>query len=136
VNEKYAGLTQQQIEALTAIDQDLAAAAITVKPGAIEHNCTFGRKSEAERIVAMAPAAATRDFSLLSVPVGICLVFTVFIIALFMKYEELSSPSLLIGTGVIVVTTAYLCVKAIMERGYLRRRYLDWRRRLLGRSEW
>ncbi len=135
MNEKYAGLTPQQIEALTAIDQDLAAAAITVKPGAIEHN-NIGRESEASRIVAIAPAAATRDLSLLSVPVGICLVFIVSIVALFMKYEELSTPTLLIGTGVMVVTTAYLCVKAIMERGYLRRRYLDWRRRLLGRSEW
>ncbi len=136
MNEKYAGLTHQQIEALTAIDQDLAATAITVKPGAIEHNCTFGRKSEAERIVATAPAAAIRDLSLLSVPVGIFLVFAVFIVALFMNYEELSSPTLLIGTGVMAVTIAYLCVKAIMERGYLRRRYLDWQRRLLGRSEW
>lgn len=136
MNEKYADLTPQQIEVLTAIDQDLAAAAITVKPGAIEHNCNFGRKSEAERIVAAAPAAAIRDLSLLSVPVGIFLVSTVFIVALFMKYEELSTPTLLIGTGVIVVTTAYLCAKAIIDRGYLRRRYLDWRRRLLGRSEW
>lgn len=136
MDEKYAGLTPQQIEALTAIDQDLAAAAITVKPGAIEHNCNFGRKSEAERIVAIAPAAATGDLSLLSVPFSICLVFTAFIVVLFMKYEELSTPTLLIGTGVMVVTTAYLIVKAIIERGYLRRRYLDWRRRLLGRSEW
>jgi len=136
VDKKYAGLTQQQIEALTAIDQDLAAAAITVKPGAIEHNCSFGRKSEAERIVATAPVAAIRDLSLLSVPVGIFLVFTVSIVALFMKHEELNTHTLLIGTGVMVVTIAYLCVKAIIERGYLRRRYLDWRRRLLGRSEW
>ena len=136
MNEKYVGLTPQQIEALTAIDQDLAAAAITVKPGAIEHNCTLGNVSEAPRIVAIAPAAATRDLSLLSVPVGICLVFGVSIVALFMKYEELNTPTLLIGTGVMVVTIAYLCVKAIMERGYLRRRYLDWRRRFLGRSEW
>ncbi len=136
MNEKYAGLTPQQIEALTAIDQDLAAAAVTVKPGAIEHNCNFERKSEAGRIVATAPATAIRDLSLLSVPVGIFLVFIVSIVALFMKYEELSTPTLLIGTGVMVVTIAYLCVKAIMERGYLRRRYLDWRRRLLGRPEW
>ena len=136
MNEKYAGLTPQQIEALTAIDQDLAAAAITVKPGAIEHNCNIGSESEASRIVAIAPAATIRDLSLLSVPIGICLVFIVSIVALFMKYEELSTPTILIGTGVMVVTTAYLCVKAIMERGYLRRRYLDWQRRLLGRSEW
>jgi len=136
VKEKYVGLTPQQIEALTAIDQDLAAAAITIKPGAIEHNCDFGRKSETERKVAIVPAAAIRDLSLLSVPVGICLVFGASIVALFMKYEELNTPTLLIGTGVMVVTIAYLCVKAIIERGYLRRRYLDWRRRLLGRSEW
>jgi len=136
VNEKYAGLTPQQTEALTAIDQDLAAAAITVKPGAIEHNCNIEGESEAPRIVAIDPAAAIRDLSLLSVPVGIFLVIIVSIVALFMKYEELSSPTLLIGTGVMAVTTAYLCVKAIMERGYLKRRYLDWRRRLLGRSEW
>ena len=136
MDKKYVGLTPQQIEALTAIDQDLAAAAITVKPGAIEHNCALGHVSDALRIVAIAPAAATRDLSLLSVPVGIFLVFTVFIVALLMKYEELSTPTLLIGTGVMLVTIAYLCVKAITERGYLRRRYLDWRRRLLGRSEW
>jgi len=136
VNEKYAGLTQQQIEALTAIDQDLAAAAVTVKPGAIEHNCNIVNVSEAPRIAAVAPVTATRNLLLLSVPVGIFLVFIVSIVALFMKYEELSTPTLLIGTGVMVVTAAYLCVKAIMERGYLRRRYLDWQRRLLGRSEW
>ena len=136
MNGKYAGLTPQQIDALTAIDRDLADAAITVKPGAIEHNCNFGRKSEAGRIAAIAPAAEIRDLSLLSVPVGIFLVFMVCIVALFIKFEELSTPTLLIGTGVMLVTIAYLCVKAIMERGYLRRRYLDWRRRLLGRSEW
>lgn len=136
MNEKYVGLTQQQIEALTAIDQDLAAAAVTVKPGAIEHNCNIGNVGEAPRIAATAPAAATRDLSLLAVPVGICLVFTVFIIALFKKYEGLGTPTLLIGSSVMAVTTAYLSVKAIMERGYLRRRFLDWRRRLLGRSEW
>lgn len=136
MKEKYVGLTPQQIEALTAIDQDLAAAAITIKPGAIEHNCDTGSKIEAPRIAAIAPAAAIRDLSLLSVPVGIFLLFTVIIVGLFMKYEELSTPTLLIDTFVMVVTIAYLCVKAIMERGYLRRRYLDWRRRLLGRSEW
>ena len=136
MDDKYAGLTPQQIETLTAIDNDLAAAAITAKPGAIEHNCNNGQLSEVQTTAAVAPATATRDLSLLSVPVGICLVLAVSIITLIMKYEELSTLTLLIGASVTIVTIAYLCVLAIIERGYLKRRYQDWRRRLLGRSEW